>query len=100
MKVPASQPIEMALMQKVLPDREFFIEAGVLKHNSKALPDRRGLEGHVMAEDRRFSTRGREKSGKNVEGGRFPAAIGAQQTKDFAFVNGEGDPLERLPFHL
>jgi hypothetical protein len=83
--------IDAAIEEEVFGDGEVGIEGEFLGHVSDAALDGFGIANNVKAEDRGRTGRGFEDAAEHADDGGFTGAVGAEQTEDFAALDGEGD---------
>src|SRR5439155_14718440 len=73
---------------EVLGDLHVFIDAKKIGHVANDVAHRVGIANDVVTEHARLPSRGREEGGENSECGRFACAIGANEPKEIAAMNG------------
>src|SRR5258708_528395 len=83
---------------EVLFDGQFLVEAVRLEDNADLTADLIGLAGDVEAGDFHLAGGWKEDGGENFEQSGLAAAVGTQETEDFALGDGKGKLVEGPPF--
>src|SRR5262249_6593213 len=90
----ALQAVQMALMHQIFVSGELLIEAGRLEDDTDAPPNLLRLRGDIETEDANGAALGADQGRENAKGGGLAAAVGAEQSEDFASADGETQPIE------
>src|SRR6267143_5378005 len=85
------EAVDAAVELQVFRDGQIVIEAEVLRHVADVLANGFRFGAHVEAFDEGRAAAERQKSGEHFDDGGFSAAIGAEETEDFAFSDAEAD---------
>src|SRR5438445_52195 len=80
---------------QVRPDGHALVEAGDLGHEAHSRADRSGIVGGVDAVDLHHSTAGQQDSRHTAQCGRLPCTVAAEQDQALAFLDADGQVLER-----
>src|SRR5436853_6578507 len=89
----AAQTVELSVVAKIFQDREFFVEAGILKDDPNAFAHLIGLPAKIVTEYRRSAACWCECRRENLEQRRFAAAVRSEQGENLAPPNVEGDAV-------
>src|SRR5215471_16211878 len=89
----ARDVVEDAVKFEVFGGGEVAVEAGVLKDDAELLADFVGLTPGVESIKFEATAGRREQSGEHFDGGGFASAVGAEESKDFAGGDVEGDDV-------
>src|SRR5260370_10676111 len=83
------EAVDAAVELQVFRDGKIVVEAEVLRHVADALAHGFRFGPHVQTFDPGRSSAERQKSGEHFDDGGLSAAVGAEETKDFAFFDSE-----------
>src|SRR5437867_7902488 len=87
-------PADEAEVEDVIVGRQEHLRSGLLGHHRDVRADRLRLCQHVVAEDGCAAHGRLELSGEDPQECRLPRAVAAEQAKDFALLDREGNVLE------
>src|SRR5206468_666375 len=89
------QAIKVSLMTKIFCRSEFQVHALCLKYDADLTPQRAGILGNVVSQDRRVSTPRYHQRRKNAEHRGLAATIRPEQAKQFSRADVERYSVQR-----
>src|SRR6266446_5208412 len=88
------QAVDAAVELQVFRDGQVVVETEILRHVADVLADRFGIGADVEAFHEGGTAAEWQKAGEHLDDGGFSAAVGAEETEDFAFFNAEADVVD------
>src|SRR5207249_2103230 len=88
------QAVDTSVELPVFRDGQVVIEAEILRHVADALADRFRIRADIEAFDMSLAAAERQEAGEHFDDGGLSAAIGAEETEDFAFLDVEADIVD------
>src|SRR2546426_2319263 len=88
------QAVDTSVELQVFRDGQVVIEAEILRHVADALADRFRIRADIEAFDMSLAAAERQEAGEHFDDGGLSAAIGAEETEDFAFLDVEADIVD------
>src|SRR5437660_10606866 len=89
------EAVNAAVELQILRDSQIVIETEVLRHVADSLADSFRIGADIEPFDVSLAATERQKAGEHFDDRRFSAAIGAEETEDFAFLDAEADIVDR-----
>src|SRR6266446_763078 len=88
------QTVNASIELQVLRDGQIVVEAEILRHIADALANAFRIGVYVQPLDRGGTAAERQQAGEHFDDGGLSAAVGAQETEDFAFFDAEADVVD------
>src|SRR5712664_1900888 len=88
------QAVDPSVELQVFRDGQIVIEAEVLRHVADTFADGFGLGAYVEPFHMSGTAAERQKAGEHFDDRGFSAAVGAEETEDFAFFDAEADVVD------
>src|SRR6266446_5492125 len=88
------QTVNASIELQVLRDGQIVVEAEILRHITDALANAFRIGVYVQPLDRGGTAAERQQAGEHFDDGGLSAAVGAQETEDFAFFDAEADVVD------
>src|SRR5712692_678834 len=88
------QAVDTSVELQVFRDGQVVVEAEILRHIADALADGFRIRGDIETFDKSRTAAERQEAGKHFDDGGFSAAVGAEESEDFAFFDAEADVVD------
>ena len=89
------EAVNAAIELQILRDGQIVVQAEILRHVADSLADSFRIGADIEPFDVSLAATERQKAGEHFDDRRFSAAIGAEETEDFASLDAEADIVDR-----